>query len=378
MQINALRKVSAVGIILAMAAGLSACGDNQTTANAAAQENHGEEVQLKGEFAGSGASSQKSAVDAWIARFNANQPDATIAYDPSGSGAGVSTFLTGATLWAGTDAALTSEQVEQSKKVCEGQTAFDIPVYISPIAVVYNLKNAGLNDTHVNLSPATIAQIFNGKITKWNDKKIAAENPKIASKLPDLNITPVWRSDKSGTTKNFVSYLADASDGAWTYEVGENWPNKIGMGAKGTSGIVSTVSQAEGTIGYVDASQAGSLGTAAIKVGDNYVPYSAEAAAKVVDASPRDKDATEKGRVVIDIDHTTTESGAYPLVLVSYDAVCPVYKDTQDGEFVKQWLSYVVSEEGQSTAAENAGSAPMSPALRSDVLKSIDLIGSQK
>lgn len=373
MRNNALiRSVAAISGF-AMLAALAACGDN-TSSTSSSSASTSAAASISGEFAGAGASSQQSAVEAWIAGFADKQPDAKISYDPSGSGAGVSTFLTGSTVWAGSDAAMTSDQVSQSKSVCATGTAFDVPVYISPIAIVYNLKSAGLNGSskHLNLDGETIAKIFNGKITKWNDSAIAKMNPGVT--LPDLAITVVHRSDKSGTTKNFVSYIKDTADSAWPYEVGENWPNNVGQGAKGTSGVITTVTQAEGTIGYADASQAGTLGTAAVKVGDEYVPYSADAAAKVVDASPKDDTATQANRVVIKIDHNTTESGAYPVVLVSYDIACPSYKDTKKAEFAKQWLTYVVSEEGQKTAADSAGSAPMSASLRTEVMKSVNAI----
>ncbi|MDN6233749.1 MAG: phosphate ABC transporter substrate-binding protein PstS, partial [Bifidobacterium crudilactis] len=111
--------------------------------------------------------------------------------------------------------------------------------------------------------------------------------------------------------------------------------------------------------------------------GEKYVAYSADAAAKVVDASPKDSTATEKNRVVIKLDHNTTEAGAYPVVLVSYDIACPAYKDTKNAEFAKQWLTYVVSEEGQKTAAQTAGSAPMSASLRAEVMKSINAISTK-
>ena len=189
-----------------------------------------------------------------------------------------------------------------------------------------------------------------------------------------VDITVVHRSDKSGTTKNFLSYVKDAAGDAWSYELGENWPNEVGQGAKGTSGVISTVQQADGTIGYADASQAGELGTVAVKVGDDYVPFSAEAAAKVVDASPLDESATGDNRVVVKLDHNTTEKGAYPIVLVSYDVACPAYKDANTAKFVKSWLTYVVSDEGQQTAASAAGSAPLSDTMRQKVLKSIDAI----
>ena len=110
-----------------------------------------------------------------------------------------------------------------------------------------------------------------------------------------------------------------------------------------------------------------------MKVGDDYVPFSAEAAAKVVDASPLDESATGDNRVVVKLDHNTTEL-ALPIVLVSYDIACPAYKDADTAKFVKSWLTYVVSDEGQQTAASAAGSAPLSDTMRQKVLKSIDAI----
>ncbi len=364
-----VRSIAAVSG-LAMMATLAACGDNTSSSSSSSSSSSTETI--SGNFSGAGSSAQESAVEAWIAGYTEKNPDAKIAYNPTGSGAGVSTFLTGATAWAGSDASLTDDQVSQSKSVCASGTAFDIPVYISPIAIVFNLKGISGKGKHLNLDAETIAKIFDGKITKWNDSAIKSQNSDVD--LPSTSITVVHRSDKSGTTKNFVSYIKDAAGSAWSYEVGENWPNSVGQGAKGTDGVISTVSQADGTIGYADASKAGDLGTVSVKVGDSYVPYSAEAAAKVVDASPLDSSATGDNRVVIKLDHTTTTSGAYPVVLVSYDIACPAYKDTTTAKFVKSWLTYVVSSEGQQTAADNAGSAPMSDTLRAKVTKSIDAI----
>ena len=374
MQKNILvRSIAALSGIV-MLASVAACGDNTaaTTDNSSSSDSTSKSTPISGNFSGAGASSQQAAVEAWIAGFQGTNPDAKVAYNPSGSGAGVSTFLTGATAWAGSDASLSDDEVEQSKSVCASGNAFDIPVYISPIAVVFNLNGISGKGKTLNMDADTIAKIFDGKITKWNDDAIKQQNPKVD--LPDLDITVVHRSDKSGTTKNFLSYVKDAAGDAWSYEPGENWPNEAGQGAKGTSGVISTVQQADGTIGYADASQAGELGTVAVKVGNDYVPFSAEAAAKVVDASPLDESATGDNRVVVKLDHNTTEAGAYPIVLVSYDIACPAYKDANTAKFVKSWLTYVVSDEGQKTAASAAGSAPLSDTMRQKVLKSIDAI----
>ena len=229
---------------------------------------------------GCASSSQQTAVEAWIEGFRSQAPNATVAYNPSGSGAGVSTFLTGSTVWAGSDKALSAEEIEQSKSVCASGTAFDVPVYVSPIAVAFNLDGISTAGKHVNMDAATIAKVFNGEITRWNDPAITEQNPGLD--LPNLTITVVHRSDKSGTTLNFVSYLKDVAPSAWPHDLSENWPNEVGQGAKGTSGVVSTIKQANGTIGYADFSQVGDLGTIAVKVGDDYTPISADAASKVI------------------------------------------------------------------------------------------------
>ena len=101
----------------------------------------------------------------------------------------MSTFLTGATAWAGSDASLADNEVEQSKSVCASGTAFDIPVYISPIAVVFNLQGVSGKGKALNMDAETIAKIFDGKITKWNDPFIADQNKDL--KLPDTAITVV-------------------------------------------------------------------------------------------------------------------------------------------------------------------------------------------
>ena len=374
MQKNILvRSIAALSGIV-MLASVAACGDNTaaTTDNSSSSDSTSKSTPISGNFSGAGASSQQAAVEAWIAGFQGTNPEAKIAYNPSGSGAGVQTFLTGATAWAGSDKALADDEVEQSKSVCAEGTAFDVPVYISPIAVVFNLKGVSDAGKHINMDAATIAKIFDGKITKWNDPAIADQNKDL--KLPDTAITVVHRSDKSGTTQNFVSYFKDVTPDNWTYDLSENWPNEVGQGAKSTSGVISTVKQADGTIGYADFSQVGDLGTVAVKVGDKYNEISAEAGSKVIADSKQDDTVKGDNRIVIKINHATEAEGAYPIVLVSYDIVCPAYKDTKQAEFAKAWLTYVTSDEGQKAAQDAAGTAPLPSSLKSEITKSIEAI----
>ena len=156
---RSLAAVCGVGLL----ASLAACGDNTAAPESTSATKDGV-ASLTGEYAGAGASSQQTAVEAWIEGFRSQAPNATVAYNPSGSGAGVSTFLTGSTVWAGSDKALSAEEIEQSKSVCASGTAFDVPVYVSPIAVAFNLDGISTAGKHVNMDAATIAKVFNGEI----------------------------------------------------------------------------------------------------------------------------------------------------------------------------------------------------------------------
>lgn len=370
------RSLASIALVGALAATLTACGADATTSDkttdagkdAATTE---AAADLSGNLAGAGATSVEKAMGGWIAKFGETAPDVTVSYEGVGSGGGREQFLAGGVQFAGSDSALTAEEAASAVDRCFGGEALELPLYISPIAVVYNLP--GVDAANINMSASTIAKIFSGQITNWNDAAIAAENEGVT--LPDLAIVPVNRSDESGTTKNFTDYLAKASDGAWTYEASGDWPISGTQSGNGTSGLIDTVTGAEGAIGYADASRAGDLGTVALKVGDSFVPFSTEAAAKVVDASPRADDATDK-RLVVKIDRTTTEAGAYPLVLISYSIACSVYEDAADAANVKAFLTYIASAEGQDLAsdAKVAGSAPISDALRTEVQTAIDSI----
>jgi len=368
-------RVGAVALAGALALTLAACGSDNPTGDAPTTgETSGnggsgdsEAPALSGELNGAGSSAQEKAMDAWRAGFQSENPDVAVNYDPVGSGGGRTQFLDGATDWAGSDAAMSADEVTKGQERCNGE-AYDIPVYISPIAVAFNLE--GIDS--LNLSPATIAGIFTGAITSWDAPEIAADNPDV--ELPALAITAVHRSEGSGTTKNFTDYLSKTAPDIWTYEPADDWPLEGGESAQGTSGVVQTIQGGNGTIGYADESGVGDLGQASIKVGDAWVAPSAEGAAIAVDASPRD-DSRSEHDIVINIDRTTTEADAYPLLLVSYAIFCDTYESQEKADLVKGLLSYIVSEQGQSEAQSAAGSAPISDDLRTDVQAAIDTIG---
>ncbi len=284
-----VRSIAAVSGIV-MLASLAACGDNTSSAGNNSGSTSTEKI--TGSFSGAGATSQQAAEEAWISAYMAANSGANVTYNPTGSGAGVTTFLSGATAWAGSDKALSDDEVTQSSdKACaNGTTAFDVPVYISPIAIIFNLKGVSDAGKHINLDADT------------------------------------------------------------------------------------AVKQADGTIGYADFPEVGDLSTAAIKVGENYNEISADAGSKVIEDSEIDTSVKGDNRVVVKINHATKAKGAYPIVLVSYDIACPAYKDANTAKFVKSWLTYVTSDEGQKTASSAAGSAPLPSNIVEKVTKSIEAI----
>ncbi|GAA1217135.1 phosphate ABC transporter substrate-binding protein PstS [Rhodoglobus aureus] len=323
-----------------------------------------------GTLVGAGASSQQSAQEAWVAGFQTANENVTVEYDPIGSGGGRDTFIGGGSQFAGSDRAFSVEEIAEDNFVScvPGTGILEIPAYISPIAIIFNLD--GIDS--LNLDAATIAGIFNGTITNWNDPAIASQNEGV--ELPDLAITAVHRADDSGTTANFTDYLSAAAPDAWTVGQIETWPTEFGgEAAPQTSGVVDAVTNGTGTIGYADASRAGDLGTVAVKVGDEYVPYSPEAAAAIVDASPFAEGRGETD-LAVNLDRASAESGVYPIVLISYLIACNEYASSDGVDLVKAYLSYIISDEGQSAAASNAGSAPISSKLFERAQAAVDAI----
>jgi len=324
--------------------------------------------ELTGTLVGAGASSQQAAVQAWVAGYNGVQPGVTVNYDPIGSGGGRELFLGGGSSFAGSDAFLDDDELATVGEVCASDEIVQLPLYISPVAVIFNLE--GIET--INMPPEVIAGVFAETITTWDDPAIVEANPDV--ELPSTSITPVHRSDDSGTTENFTSYLDVVAGDVWTYGEIETWPGDLtGEAAPQTAGVVQAVGAGDGYVGYADASQAGDLGTVAVGVGGEFTEFSPEAAATVLDVSERVEGRGETD-LAIDLARDTQESGAYPIVLLSYHIACADYEDDATAELVKSYLTYVASPEGQQAAADNAGSAPISDTLREDVTVAIDSI----
>ncbi len=360
--------------------GLAACGGSGSSSSSSSESSSSENesggeapsAEVSGEVAGAGSTAQEAAQKAWIAEFENANGGATLSYDGVGSGGGREKFISSGVAFAGSDTPLSESEGELAAAVkrCGPGELVEVPDYISPIAIIYNLPGV----EELKLDPETLAEIFNQEIENWNDPKIAKENPEV--ELPETRIVPVNRSDESGTTENFTDYLSKVAPSIWTHEVSGDWPVKGGEAASGTSGVVEAVSAGEGAIGYADASQAGELGKAMIKVGNTYAEPSSEAASKVLDLSKEDPELEKGSKNVIafEIDRKTEASGVYPIILVSSLIGCTKYKSADEAALVKAYFEYAISPEGQSLAEEQAGSAPLSEELTKKVETAVGAI----
>ena len=308
---------------------------------------------------------------AWIAGYQGVQPDVTVQYDSVGSGAGRENLLAGAVDFAGSDAALNEEERAKVTEVCGPDGAMNIPVYISPVAVPYNVEGAS---DQLNQRAATLAADLRPEHLRTGTTRRSLRTTR-APRSRDWKITAVNRSDESGTTENFMEQPQRGS----TRRV--DLRGRQGQLVSGRRGRCADHrchrrrrGSTNGAIGYADASAAGILDSAKIGVGEEFVAFSPEAAAKVVDASePSASDVN--GYLALDLARDTDEFGAYPIVLVSYHIACHNDADQeQSADLVKDFVGYVVSEEGQSAASEAAGSAPISADLRTKAEASLDLV----
>jgi phosphate transport system substrate-binding protein len=347
-----------VAAVLTLGLALSACGNNNGSSSGGDTLN------------GGGSTAQAVAQQTWRAAYQ-KAHGGTINYEEVGSGTGVTNFTSKAYEFAGSDAYLTTDQLAAANKTCGGDPV-EVPAYVSPIAVAFNLSGV----KSLNLDAKTVADIFNGSITTWDDPAIAGQNPGV--KLPSTTIATVHRSDDSGTTFNFTDYLSKASGGDWKDPADKVWPASLtgGQGLDGTSGVIGGLTSTEGAIGYADDSAvkaAKTLGVVSLKVGSDYNAPSAQGAAQVLAASPAapGRPATD---MAIDIDRTATAKGDYPLMLASYLLACQKYSDSKVADMVKGYLTYVVSSEGQQAAAAAAGSSPLDAKLSSKATEIVSKI----
>jgi phosphate transport system substrate-binding protein len=365
------RRALALGALAVSGAlALTACGSDDTGGNsngggssAAAQAGNIDCGDAQGQLQASGSSAQKNAIDAWVKQYSAACKGVQVNYNPTGSGAGITAFLQGQTAFAGSDSALEAEEIAQSKKICKGGQGVDLPMVGGPIAVGFNVPGVD----NLVLDASTLAQIFDSKITNWNDEAIAKLNPD--AKLPDLKIQAFHRSDESGTTDNFTTYLKEAAPKDWSYEPSKAWEAKGGQSAQGSSGVAQQVKQTSGAISYFELSYA--------KDGITTVDVKTEAAEPVKATIENATAAIGAAKVVgtgkdlaLELDYTPAAEGAYPIVLVTYEIVCDKGNKAETLPATKSFLNYMASEDGQALLAE-AGYAPMPEEIITKVRETI-------
>lgn len=309
-----------------------------------------------GTLRSSGSTAQGKVMAELITSYNA-KCGATIGdYGGGGSGKGITDFVSGQTDFGGSDSALKDEDRAAARdKRCEASDAIDLPMVTGPIAVAYHLSGVD----KLVLTPNVLSGIFGGTITTWNDAAISAINPGVT--LPDLAISTVHRAEDSGTTDNFTKYLAAA--GGWTFEGGKAWTAPGGIGAQGSDGVAKAVADTEGSIGYVEwgfATQE-KLAMAEIDNGSGPVALTAESAGKAVAAATV---VGTDGDLALKLDYATSEAGAYPIILVTYEIVC-AGGNGDAAPLLKSFLGYAVTD-GQALFAD-LGAAPLPESIRAQV-----------
>ena len=352
---NFKRTAAVFGVVAVSSAALVACGDSSestdsadSSAEASAESTAGAEgtgAELSGEtgqLVAEGATSQQNAMDYFASRYAEEVPGATLAYNATGSGSGIKQFLGNTVAFAGSDSPLKDEEVEKAAERCGGNEAWHLPFVIGPVAIAYNLE--GVDE--LNLTVDNIVDIFQGKITNWNDPALAESNPD--AELPDQEIKPFFRSDESGTSDNFQKFLAAASDGKWTGE-GKAFPSEVGTGANGSSGVASEVAATEGAITYVEAGFAEKK--ANIDFGSGPVELTDEAVAAALDSM---EFTTEGHNMAVDAEalFSSDAEGAYPLVLTTYEIVCSAGYDETTSNMVKDFLNVALDSQDEELAGE--------------------------
>ncbi|WP_133874201.1 phosphate ABC transporter substrate-binding protein PstS [Paractinoplanes brasiliensis] len=348
----------AAGIALTATLALTACGSDNETPAAEGGSSAAAGDCVAGSLTAQGSTAQKNAMDEWIKAYQGQCSGAQINYQGTGSGAGIEAFIGGTADFAGSDSALKEDEQPKANERCAGGEALNLPMVIGPIAVVYNVEGVD----NLQLDASTLAKIYSGKITKWNDPAIAGQNS--GAKLPDAAIQAVHRSGESGTTDNFTKYLSKTAEADWTFGNNKAWKAPGGVAATGSDGVAAKVKSTAGTIAYVELSFAenSDLSKAKIKNGaGEYTELTGESAGKTIAGA---KIEGQGNNLAMSIDYNTTEAGAYPIVLVTYEIACS--KGSPKAKEVQSFLKYISSTAGQQELAE-LGYAPLPDSVRSKV-----------
>lgn len=293
---------------------------------------------------GAGATFPYPLYSKWISEYNKQFPNIRINYQSIGSGGGIRQIIAGTVDFGATDAPMKEDESKQATG-----KLFHIPATIGAVVISYNIPE--LTEA-LKLTPEALTDIYLGKIKKWNDAKIAADNP--GAKLPAKEISVVYRTDGSGTTAVYTDYLAVVSP-EWKDRVGAGksvkWP--VGLGAKGNEGVSGQVKTTPYTIGYIERAYAtqNKLPMAELKnkAGKFIAPSTAgmSAAAEGVEMPPQ---------LHVSLVNSPAEA-AYPITGYTYLLVYAEAKDAVKGEAIAKYLWWALHD-GQKFA-ETLDYAPL-------------------
>ena len=360
--VGRIRLVGAVAVLVVGVLTLSACGSNnnssstKTTTAAAGSSGAGSSSSsapaiqcASGTLNASGSTAQTNAMSVWTKDYQTACSGATVNYTGGGSGKGVTDFTAGSTDFAGSDFPLdpASQKPAADQRCGSGNKSIDLPMVPGPIAVGYNLPGVSA----LNLSAATLAGIFSGKIVKWDDAAIKADNP--GATLPSIGIQTFHRSDGSGTTFNFTNYLQNDAGSAWTYGHNKTWPAPGGQGSNGTAGIAQGVKSTAGGIGYMELSYATQSNISYAKVGNAQGKFVELTTANVVNFLSKATVTGTNGDLALTFDYTNPDTTAYPAVLVTYEIVCASGNKASALPLLKAFMGYLAGS-GQGILEQNA------------------------
>jgi phosphate transport system substrate-binding protein len=360
-----------LSLLAACALALSACGST-THASSSGSSAASAPVQCggKNKLHASGAAAQENAMDQFVYSYVHACPGYTLDYNANGSGAGVTDFLNNVSDLAGSGDPLdpSKGQVDHAAQRC-GSPAWDLPTVFEPIAITYNIS--GVNS--LKLDGPTLAKIFNGSITRWDDPAIAALNP--GTKLPSAPIQVFFRSDQSGDTSNFQQYLVAASNGAWGRGAGQTFNGGVGDGGVGDNGTSAEVQSTDGSITYNEWSFAvgKQLNMAQIitSAGPDPVSITTDSVSKTIAGAS----ITGQGNdLVVDTSsfYKPTQPGAYPIVEPTYEIVCSKYPDSATGAAVRAFMQAAIGP-GQD-GLDQYGSIPLPSSFQSKIAAAVNAI----
>lgn len=354
---KAHRLITAVALAATGALSLAACGsDNNNTASgtpSASSTSTSSVACATGTLHGAGSTFQANIVSQWIKDFQNACSGATIDYQAVGSGAGIAQFGAGTIDFGGSDSTMKPAEQTAADKRCGGNPAIHLPITAGGLAIAYKLSGI----TNLQLSPATVSGIFQGTITKWNDKAIAADNPSITT-LPTTAIQAYHRSDSSGTTKIFSGWLDKAAGGDWKLGVDKElkWPAAI-LGAKGSDQLIGGVASNEGGIGYAEVSFATSNNLPYAKIKNGAGEFTELTTATVSKALDSATIPTTGDDLKASFDYATKTAGVYPVTGLSYEIVCSKGNSPAQLALLKAFLTYAAGA-GQASAG-TLGFAPL-------------------